>query len=148
MERLCGGRFTFATGEVRHAGRAIIYRGVVILDAQGNRGAESLTIMTRRDPLSFLGIADKSALDEHRRDFHVAQNMKAGMFHAPVKGAKPRQNCRVNRSRERDVLAILRVAGLARHVRRRDVMFGGEIGSHAFRRERVSFPRPRRPPRS
>src|SRR5688572_19268415 len=108
-------------------GRPVIYCGVVILDAESNGVAETLAIVTGRDPRSFVGMADKTALDEHRRDLHVAQHMKTRVFHPAVKGPQPRQNRRVDRSGQRNILAILRVTRLARHVGRRDMMFGGKI---------------------
>src|SRR5688572_7701833 len=84
------------------SGRLVIYRGVVILDAESNGVAEALAIITCRDPRSFVGMANKTALDEHRRDLHVAQHMKTRVFNPAVKGAQPRQNSRVDRCGQRN----------------------------------------------
>src|SRR2546421_6437249 len=57
----------FGDGEIR-ALCPVIDRSVVILDALGDRGAESLPIIARRDPLAFRRIADKAAFNEDRRN--------------------------------------------------------------------------------
>src|SRR5436190_1369141 len=108
-------------GEVRHAG-AVVGGSVVILNALGDRGAELLSVISGRDPLSFRGIADKSAFQQDRRDFDVSQNVEARVAHSAVKDGKSRQNGGVNGSSQRNVLTINRVAG-ATAVGARDVVF-------------------------
>ena len=71
----------FRHGEVRDAG-AIIYGGVVILNALGNRQAELLSVKTRRDPLSFRWIANESCFEQDRGDFNVPQDVKARVAYA------------------------------------------------------------------
>src|ERR1039457_2311122 len=70
-------------GEARNVG-AIIYGGVVILNALGNRGPELLSVITRRDALSFGWIADESSFEQDRRDFDVAQDVKTRVAHTAI----------------------------------------------------------------
>ena len=68
---------------VRRAG-AIIYRGIVILNAPGNCVPELLPVITRRDALSFPWVADKSSFKQDRRNLDVAQNMKTRVAYASI----------------------------------------------------------------
>ena len=109
-ERLADGtrmrrQICFRHGEVCHAG-AIIDRGVIILNASGNRRAELLPIITGRDALSFRGIADEPGLEEDRRDLDVPQNVKARVAHPSIEWGHFRQDRGVNRGGQSDVLAI------------------------------------------
>src|SRR5450759_4770686 len=126
-ERLSDGmrmrrQICFRHGEAWTAG-AIIYRGVVILNALGNRRAELLSVITRRDALSFCWIADESSFEQDRRDLDVPQDVKARVAHTAIEDRNPRQDRGVNGSGQRDVLAIERIAGVPFLVGGRDVVF-------------------------
>ncbi len=95
-ERLADGmrmrrQVCFRNGEVRNAG-TIIYRGIVILNALGNRRAELLSVITRRNALSFCWIADESSFEQDRWDFDVPQDVKARMAHTSIEDRNSRQD--------------------------------------------------------
>src|SRR5438552_13401171 len=76
-----GRQVCFRDGEIRRAG-AIIYRGIIIVNAPGNCGPELLPVITRRDALSFPWVADKSSFKQDGRNLDVAQNMKTRVAYA------------------------------------------------------------------
>ena len=112
----------FCDGEIRHA-RAIIYRGIVILNALGNCGPELQPVVTARDTLSFRWIADESSFEQDRRDLDIPQHVKTRVPHTPIEGRNTRQNRGVDRSSQRDVLAIQRIAGVPFLAGARGVVF-------------------------
>ena len=112
----------FRNGEAWNTG-AIIYRGVVILNALGDRRAELLSVITRRDALSFRWIADESSFEQDCRDLDVPQDVKARVANTAIGGRNSRQNCGVNGGSQRDVLAVERIAGMPFHVGARDMVF-------------------------
>src|SRR5205814_4885550 len=75
---------------------AIIYRGVVILNALGDRRAKLLSVITRRDALSFRWIADESSFEQDCRDLNVPQDVKARVANTAIEGRNSRQNRGVN----------------------------------------------------
>ena len=133
-----GRQIRFRDGEVRDAG-AIIHSGIIILNTLGNRQTELLSVITRRDALSFRWIADESSLEQDRGDFDVAQDVKTGVAHPAIEDRNPGQNRGVNGSRQRDVLAVEPIAGVPFQAGARDVVFARSIRGHTFRCERVTF---------
>ena len=73
----------FRQVEIRNAG-AIIYSGVVILDAPGNGGSELLPVGTGRDALSLRRIADEPRFEQDGWDLDVPQDVEARVAHAAI----------------------------------------------------------------
>ena len=145
MERAVRRQIYFRDGEVCLR-RSIIHRGVVILNALGDRRPQLLPVLRVAIRWPSAGSLMKAALEQDRRNLDVPQDMKAGMAHAAIEGRDAGQNRGMDGSGQRDVLGVLRIAGVPCHVGRRNVVFARTHSKARLPARARNFPRRRRPP--
>lgn len=69
-------------------GRPVIDGGIVIQNTLRNSSCHALPVVRCRDALSFLRMAQKSSLNQNRRNFDISQHMKTRVPDTAVKAGK------------------------------------------------------------